>query len=63
MDNNLPWYLDQIKSELENIDSEYVGNVKFQANIFKGGISNVNVTTEKSIKKPEKKRLDNKNVV
>ena len=50
MDNNLQWCLDQMKNELKNINNNYVGNIKFQINVFKGGISNICVITEKSIK-------------
>ena len=50
------WVLDEVENELaEKIKKKHCGNVVFKVNMFMGGISNINVGGERSIKNPQPK--------
>ena len=53
----IAWILKEIRNELEGkVSGKYTGNIKFQVNMFEGGISNINVGGERSIKTPKPKK-------
>jgi len=44
-------YMSQIDDKLVDLaDNEYTGSIIFKINFFKGGVTNLNMITEKSIK-------------
>lgn len=48
------WVLVEIEKELAVlVKKEHTGNINFEVNMFKGGISNINVTKKRSVKEPE----------
>jgi len=55
MIDNLTWYLDAIKHELEKLNPSFTGNISFQLNYKEGIIGNMNIEMGKSVKKIEQK--------
>ena len=54
MDKQLDWCIEQIAKEAEPlITKKYTGNLKFQFNFLNGGITNINIGSDKSIKAPK----------
>lgn len=50
----IEWYLSRIREELKPKleDNAFIGNVSFNFNIKHGGIANVNIGGERSVRKP-----------
>jgi len=53
MDENLQWYVDAVENELAKLrDGKFTGNIGMQFNFKDGGIANMNLGLNKSLKKP-----------
>ena len=51
MEKQLNWIIEQIVKEIEPLlAKKYTGNITFRLNLCDGGISNINVGSDKSIK-------------
>ena len=47
---DISFYLDYIKSEIEQLAPDFTGNIEFKLNFKQGGIANLNCTLGKSVK-------------
>ena len=51
--DSIKYYLGKVNEELSKLEEgRFTGNVEFKFNIKDGGIANINVRLNKSIKKP-----------
>ena len=52
--SNIEWYKNSVIAiELEKLEeARFTGNIEFKVNLKEGSIGNINVTLQKSIKKP-----------
>ena len=50
--DNIDWYIDCIKHELEKLQSgKFTGNMEFKVNFKEGSIANMNCSLNRSIRK------------
>lgn len=50
-DENIQWYLDFIKREVEKLkEGRFTGNVEFKVNWKEGNIANMNIILAKSVR-------------
>ena len=53
MSENIVWYLDIVKRELEKLNvNRFTGNIEMKFNFKEGSIGHINLGLNKSIKKP-----------
>jgi len=57
MDNKIDWYVEQVKREVltHNVD-KFHGSIEFKLNFVDGGITGINITSNKCIKLCNKER-------
>ena len=54
------WILSLVEKRIERlIQNKHTGNIRFQVNMFQGGISNMNINEEESVKPQPKKEEGN----
>lgn len=53
-DKVIDWYLESIRTELEHLrNGRFTGNIQVGFNLKDGGVANINIGLNKSIKMPQ----------